>query len=54
MTMVYQGSAMLVLTVPQISALVGTTAYLQSVAFDRKANPAGVLLSNGFSLHVTP
>ena len=54
MTMVYQGSAMLVLIVPQLSALVGTTAYLQSVAFDRGANPAGVLLSNGFALQVTP
>lgn len=54
MTMAYQGSSMLVLDVPQISALIGSTAYLQSVGFDRSANPAGVLLSNGFSLHVTP
>lgn len=54
MCLVRNGSALLTLHVPSDAALIGASAFLQSVAFDRSANPAGVLLSNGFALHVTP
>jgi hypothetical protein len=53
MRLVRNGSALLTLHVPYDAALIGASAFLQSVAFDRSANPAGVLLSNGFELRVT-
>jgi len=53
MRFVRNGSAVLTLHVPYDAALIGASAFLQSVAFDRSANPAGVLLSNGFELRVT-
>lgn len=52
MSTVRTQAAMLTLVVPFDTTLVGSSAYLQSVGFDRSANPAGILLSNGFELRV--
>jgi hypothetical protein len=52
MSTVRTSAAMLTLVVPFDVTLVGSTAYLQSVGFDRSANAAGILLSNGFELRV--
>jgi len=52
MSMVRTNAAMLTLVVPFDATLVGASAYLQSVAFDRTANAAGILLSNGFEFRV--
>ena len=52
MSLVRTDAAMLTLVVPFDASLVGASAYLQSVAFDRTANAAGILLSNGFEFLV--
>ncbi len=52
MSLVRARAAYLNLIIPLNATLVGTHAYLQSVGFDRTANPAGILLSNGFELRV--
>lgn len=52
MSLVRTNAAMLTLVVPFDATLVGASAYLQSVGFDRNANAAGILLSNGFEFLV--